>query len=73
MLDSLMHTFTCNVLVFVPLSDVIDGLSDSKKQYWDRLWISRRLDNQDNTHPLMFKHPHNGKQVLNLNLISTSS
>lgn len=48
---------------FAPLTELIQGLPPEKKSEWDRIWmLSDRRSGP--IHPLIYKHPLTGKEVL---------
>jgi len=49
--------------VFAPLTEIIENLSEEKRNLWDRLWMmSDRRSGP--VHPLIYSHPDTGKPVL---------
>ena len=49
--------------VFAPLTDIIEQLTDDKREFWNRLWmVSDRRTGP--VHPLIYNHPESGKPVL---------
>jgi len=49
--------------VFAPLTDIIENISDEKRNFWERLWmVSDRRTGP--VHPLVYNHPLTNKKVL---------
>lgn len=56
---------------FAPLTEIIQGLPEEKRQEWDRLWmLSDRRSGP--VHPLVYSHPITKKKVLCFHLGMTS-
>lgn len=57
--------------VFAPLTDIIEQLPRKKYEEWNRLWmVSDRRTGP--VHPLIYKHPRSGKEVLCFHLGMTT-
>ena len=48
---------------FVSLTDVIQGLGEERRQFWNRLWMVSDSHN-DLVHPLIYTHPATGLPTL---------
>jgi len=64
--NSLLHIVNVpksGATLFVPLTELIEGLTDQERSRWDRLWMvsDRRLTP---FHPLMYNHPLSKKKTL---------
>ncbi|BET01910.1 Taurine catabolism dioxygenase TauD, TfdA family [Nesidiocoris tenuis] len=57
---------------FAPLSKIVEGLPQAKREEWDRLWMmsDRRTGP---IHPLIYRHPVTKKEVLCFHLGMTSA
>jgi len=47
---------------FISLTEMIQGLDDEKRKFWDSLWMIS--DSRDIIHPLIYSHPETKKPVL---------
>lgn len=54
---------------FLPLNELIDGLSYDMRARWERLWTMRR---SNRIHPLIYPHPVTGTPVSPHSLTRTS-
>jgi len=59
----IIETPSRGATVFCNLTEVIEGLTQDRRSYWDRLWMcsDRRSGPQ---HPLIYSHPETGLPVL---------
>ena len=60
---SVYHIVSCprsGATVFAGLTEILEGLDDEKRRYWDRLWmLSDRRDKS--SRPLVYRHPETEK------------
>lgn len=56
---------------FAPLTEIIEGLDEEKRQVWDSLWMVS--DSREIVHPLIYSHPETKKPVLCFHLGMTGA
>ncbi|XP_077866647.1 alkylsulfatase-like [Saccoglossus kowalevskii] len=51
---------------FVPLNEIVEGLSESQLSKWEKLWLVVIRKEVRVDHPLIYSHPESNKKVLSL-------